>query len=115
MKEAKRLFIRENSNRARHNVSKVQEGRFRLNIRRLFTQKAVRHWHSFPKKLWCPIPGGAELVGAALPTAGSWVWMIFKVPSKSFHETKASDIPNGRGETLGTENPKKLQNPFEKS
>ena len=65
MKEAKRLFIRENSNRARHNVSKVQEGRFRLNIRRLFTQKAVRHWHSFPKKLWCHIPGGAELVGGS--------------------------------------------------
>jgi len=20
----------------------------------------VRHWHSCPEKLWCPVPGGAQ-------------------------------------------------------
>jgi len=47
---------------------------------KFLTQRVVRHWHSCPEKLWCPIPGGAqgqvgwgpgwpELVGAALTIA----------------------------------------------
>ena len=37
------------------------EMRFKVKIRRkFFTQRAVRHWHSCPEKLWCPIAGGAQ-------------------------------------------------------
>jgi len=32
---------------------KLKEGRFRLEVRKkFFTQRAVRHWHSFPEKMW---------------------------------------------------------------
>ena len=35
--------------------------KFTLDLRRkLFTQRAVRHWHSCPEKLWCPIPGSTQ-------------------------------------------------------
>ena len=51
----------------------------------------MRPWHSCPEKLWCPIPGAlkARLDGAlgsliwwmaALPMAGGWHWVGFKVP-----------------------------------
>jgi len=50
---------------------------------RILFQRAVRHWHSCPEKLWCPIPGGAQgqvgwgpgqlsCWGAALSMAGGW-------------------------------------------
>jgi len=51
---------------------------------KFFIQRVVRHWHSCPEKLWCPISGGAQgqvgwgpgqpelLVGAALPMAQGW-------------------------------------------
>jgi len=36
---------------------KLKEGKFELDIRRkLFTQRAVRPWHSCPEKLWAPHP-----------------------------------------------------------
>jgi len=54
----------------------------------------VRHWHSCPEKLWCPIPGGTqgqvgwgpgqpELVGAALPTARVEAgWALRSIPTQ---------------------------------
>jgi len=49
------------SDRTRGSGFKLEEGRFRLDARnKLFTQRAVRPWHSCPEKLWCPIPGGAQ-------------------------------------------------------
>jgi len=73
---------------------KLKEGRFRLNVgKKLFTQRVVRPWHHCPEKLWVLHPwkhsrpgwmgpsaawaGG----GAALPTAGCWGWVGFKVHS----------------------------------
>jgi len=59
-----------------------------------FAQGAVRHWHSCPGKLWCPIPGGAqgqvgwgpgqpELVGGS-PThgrGGEAEWALRALPT----------------------------------
>ena len=50
--------------------------------------RAVRSWHSFPEKLWCPIPGGTqsqvgwgpgqpELVGGSTGHGRGWGWVIF--------------------------------------
>jgi len=39
---------------------------------KFFTQRAVRHRHSHPEKLWCPIPGGAQ--GQVGGTLGSLSW-----------------------------------------
>ena len=58
--------------------------------------RAVRPWHSCPEKLWCPIPAGTqgqvgwgpgqpELGGAALPMAGGWGCVGFKVSSNPNH------------------------------
>ena len=39
----------------------TKRGRFRLDVRRkLFTQRAVRPWHSCPEKLWVPHCGAIE-------------------------------------------------------
>ena len=66
-----------------------------------FTERALRPWHSYPEKLWCPIPGGApgqagwgpgqpQLVVAALPMAqGGTGWGPLeegaKAPSNPTH------------------------------
>jgi len=59
----------------------------------LITQKAVRHQHSCPEKLWCPIPGGTqgqfgwgpgqpELGVAALLMAEGWGgWALWFHPT----------------------------------
>ena len=83
------------SNRTRENNFEPEEERFRLDVRRkLFTQRAVRHWHSCPAKMDAPSLESfkAGLDGAlgsliqwveTLPSAGCWNCMIFKVPSNS--------------------------------
>ena len=46
------------SNRTRENNFEPEEERFRLDVRRkLFTQRAVRHWHRLPSEDGCPISG----------------------------------------------------------
>jgi len=34
--------------------------------------RAVKHWYSFPEKLWCPIPGKAEGQSGWGPGQQSW-------------------------------------------
>jgi len=56
----------------------------------------ARPWHYWPEKLWVPHswrlqgqvgggPGSLSWWVAALPMAGGWNWMGFKVPSNTSH------------------------------
>jgi len=64
--------------------------------KKFFTQRAVRHWHSCPDKLWCPIPEGArgqvglgpgqpEVVRGSPAHGRGWKWKGFKVLSNPNH------------------------------
>mgnify|MGYP001856929046 CR=1 FL=1 len=46
------LFLKAGKNRMRGNVFKLQESRFRLDIKKkLFTLRMVRHWNSLPTEV----------------------------------------------------------------
>jgi len=95
--ERDHLFTWPGRDRTRGNSSELKEKKFGLDImRKLFIQRAVRHWHRLPRAAVCA-PSleafKARLRGAmgslierlaALPTAGGWN-KIFKVPSNPSH------------------------------
>jgi len=56
-----RLLSWSDSDRRKQSSFKLKEGRFRLDTRKnFFTQRMARPWHSYPEKLWYPIPGGIQ-------------------------------------------------------
>ena len=78
-------------------IFKQEKGNFRLDVRKLFTQRMLRPWHKLPREA---VDGAslqafkARLVWAlsgqiqrdvSLSTARVWKWMVFKVPSNQRH------------------------------
>jgi len=55
--EGEWFFPWSGSDRTRGNYFKLKEERLNFAVRnKFFTQRAVRHWHSCPEKLWMPHP-----------------------------------------------------------
>ena len=94
------LYIRTCSKRTRRNDIKLEEGRFRLDIRKkFFPVRVVRHWNRLPKEV-VDAPsleafkarldaalGSLVWWLATLHIAGGWNWMVIVVLFNPGHST----------------------------
>lgn len=111
-----RLFTRACSGKARVNSFKLNEGRFRLNIRKKFyTVRVMRHWQNIQRRCRCSIPGsvqgwiewGFEQPGlvASVPAHGRGDGM-----RRSFKSLPAQDILSFHDSVIWTKMANTMQN-----
>jgi len=96
-KQERKLFTRVCSDRTRGNGSKLEEGRFRLDIgKKFFPMRVVKHWPRLPREAVAArsLAGFKARLDGALSTlgwwkmsllmAGGWNQMSFKVPANPY-------------------------------
>ena len=79
-KDGEGLFIRACRDRMKGNGFKLNEGRFRLDIRKkFFTVRVVRHWNRFPREV-VAAPSLAVLKARLDGALGNLVWWKVSLP-----------------------------------
>lgn len=97
-KAGEELFRRAGSDRTRGCGVKLKDGRFRLDIRKIyFTVRVARHWKRCPESLWKPHPWKCSRPGCmrlwATWSSGRWVgtrWSLTSLQTQNnlwFYDT----------------------------
>jgi len=63
------FFAQVISNRTRGNGLKLHQGRFRLDIKKIFSERAVTYWHRLPKEV-----AAVTILGGVQETCRCGTW-----------------------------------------